>query len=198
MKKKSLFKNQKQMIVYSIIFIACIVLFIVIGQIDFQKDMDTESKKFHSLYSLVEDDNLYVFSNATEVLEILNGRSGVILMGFPTNIWTNYYADILNKVSKEVGIDKIHYYDFQKDRDESNGTYETVVNKLTAYVPVDDNGFQDIQAPTVVIVKNGEIIGYFDDTSIIKGNVTPDIYYTEYQKGLTYEGFKTALLEFIK
>lgn len=198
MKKKSLFKNKTQMIVYMLTFTICIALFIIIGQIDFQKDIDTDGKQFHSLYNLVENDNLYIFSDVTDVYDILNGRSGVILMGFPSNKWINYYADILNKAAKEVGIDKIYYYDFQKDREESNGTYETVVNKLGVYVPVNDEGLQDIQAPTVVIVKKGEIIGYFDETSIVKGNITPEVYYTENQKQLVYEGFKTALLEYIK
>lgn len=198
MKKKSLFKNKTQMIVYMTIFVICIALFIIIGQVDFQKDIDTEAKQFHSLYDLVEEDNLYSFGDVTDVYDIVNGRSGVILMGFPSNEWTNYYADILNTAAKEVGIDKIYYYDFQKDRDESNGTYETVVNKLSMYVPVSDEGLQDLQAPTVLVIKNGEVLGYFDDTSIIKGNVTPNIYYTENQKAIIYEGFKTALLEYIK
>ena len=105
---------------------------------------------------------------------------------------------ILNDVSKKYGVDKIYYYDFLKDRDESNGTYETIVNKLSVYVPVDDEGTKNLQAPTVLIVKDGEIIGYFDDTSIVKGPVTPDIYYTEYQRGITSEGFKTAILEYLK
>ena len=60
------------------------------------------------------------------------------------------------------------------------------------------NSLQDIQAPTVVIVKNGEVLAYFDDTSIIKGNITPEIYYTEYQKGIIYEGFKTALTNYLQ
>jgi len=196
-KKKSLFKNKTQMIIYNILFIVCIALFIIIGQIDFQKNVDTEAKKFSSLYKMVKEDNLFVFCDATDVMEIINGKSGVILMGFPSNKWMNNYASILNDVSKEVGIDKIYYYDFQKDRDESNGTYETIVNKLKVYVPTNDEGIQDIQAPTVIVVKKGKVIGYFDDTSIIKGTVTPQIYYTEYQIGLTYEGFKTALLEYI-
>ena len=198
MKKKSLFKNKTQMIVYMLTFTICILLFIIIGQIDFQKDIDTDGKQFHSLYNLVENDNLYIFSDVTDISDVLNGRSGIILMGFPSNKWTNYYAEILNKAAKEVGVDKIYYYDFQKDREESNGTYETVVNKMAMYVPIDDEGLQDLQAPTVVIVKNGEIIGYFDETSIVKGNITPEIYYTENQKQLVYEGFKTALLEYIK
>lgn len=198
MKKKSLFKSKTQMITYMFLYVFCIALFIIIGQIDFQKDVDTESKKFHSLYNMVEEDNLYVFSDATDVLSIVDGKSGVVLMGFPTNKWMNYYASILNDVAKEVGIDKIYYYDFQNDREESNGTYETIVNKLKVYVPTDDRGIQDIQSPTVIVVKKGEVIGYFDDTSIIRGTVTPEVYYNDNQQAITYEGFKTALLEYIK
>ena len=198
MKKKKLFKNKMQMFTYTLTFIICIILFIVIGKTDFQKDIDTEAEKFSQLYNLVEDNNLYHFSNANEILTILNGRSGVILLGFPLNEWTNYYADILDEVSKELNVDKIYYYDFLKDREESNGTYETIVNKLNVYVSVDDEGRKDLHAPTVIVVKKGEIIGYFDETSTIKGTVTPEIYYTEYQKGITYEGFKTALIEYMK
>jgi len=198
MKKKSLFKNKKQMIIYTMLYILCITLFIVIGRIDFKKDIDTEAKRFSDLYKMVENDNLFIFADATDILDITNGRSGVILMGFPSNKWMNNYADILNDAAKEVGIDKIYYYDFQKDREESNGTYETIVNKLKVYAPVNDEGIQDISAPTVVIVKNGDVIGYFDDTATLKGNVTPEIYYTEYQKALTYEKFETALLEYIR
>lgn len=198
MKKKSLFKNKTQMVIYTIILIVCIILFIVIGKTDFKKNEDTDAKKFSALYNLVEEDNLYVFSDANEVLNIINGKSGIILFGFPQNKWTNYYANILNTVAKDYKIDKIYYYDFLRDRDESNGTYETIVNKLKVYVTVDDEGTKDLHAPTVLIIKNGEIIGYFDDTSILKGTITPDIYYTENQKAITYEGFKTAIVEYMK
>lgn len=198
MKKKKLFKNKVQMILYTLIFIICIVLFIVIGKTDFRKEEVTEAKKFNNIYNLVSEDNLYVFSNATEVLKILNGRSGIILMGFPLNVWTKYSANILNDVAKEEGIDKIYYYDFLKDREESNGTYETIVNKLDVYITVDDEGTKDLHAPTILIVKDGEIIGYFDDTSTIKGVVTPEDYYNEYQTNLVREKYKTAILEYLK
>lgn len=198
MKKKKLFKNKVQMILYTLIFIICIVLFIVIGKTDFRKEEVTEAKKFNNIYNLVSEDNLYVFSNATEVLKILNGRSGIILMGFPLNVWTKYSANILNDVAKEEGIDKIYYYDFLKDREESNGTYETIVNKLDVYITVDDEGTKDLRAPTILIVKDGEIIGYFDDTSTIKGVVTPEDYYNEYQTNLVKEKYKTAILEYLK
>lgn len=195
--KKSLFKSKIQMVVYTFLTIICIILFIVIGTTDFKKNSKNEALKFSNLYNLVSEDNLYVFSNATDILNIVNGKSGVILLGFPKNLWVNMYASILNNTCKEVGIDKIYYYDFLQDRDESNATYETIVQKLNMYVPMNDEGIQDLMAPTVIIIKSGNVIGYFDEASIIKGNINPDIYYTENEKGLIYNKFKTALLEYI-
>ncbi len=199
MKKTKLFKNKLQMIIYITTFIICVILFIIIGQTDFHKEELNDNQKISSLYNMVPSDNLYVFSNASDVLNIINGNSsGIILMGFPQNEWTNYYANILNKAAMELKVDKIYYYDFYKDRDESNGTYEMIVNKLKVYVQVDDEGTKDIHAPTVLMVKNGEVIAYFDDTSTMKGEVKPEDYYNEYQTTLTYEMFKTAINEYMK
>ena len=195
-KKKKFFKNKFQMVIYTIIFIVCIGLFIYIGCIDFTKDIDSESKKFSSLYKEVSDDNLYVFTSASEVLNLLNKEEvSVILFGFPTNKWTGYYANILNEVSKELKIDKLYYYDFYEDRRDSNGTYETIVNKLKVYAPVDDEGNQDIMAPTVVIVRNGVVKAYFDDTSMMKGITTPKEYYNENQIELIKSELKYVLEE---
>ena len=196
--KKKLFKNKTQMVIYIILFVALLSLFVVVGQIDFKKEEEPEATQFSTLYNLVDKDNLYVFSDATNVLNILKGRSGVVFLAFPSNKWSNKYASILNEVSKEVGLDKIYYYDFKKDRDESNGTYETIVNELDMYVPVNDENEKNIQAPTVVIVKNGKIIAYFDDATLIKGPVTPDEYYNENQVASLKSSFKVALEEYLK
>ena len=118
-------------------------------------------------------------------------------MGFPLNKWTNYYASILDKAATSVGIDKIYYYDFLQDREENNGTYETIVNKLEVYVPVDDLENREIYAPTVIIVKNGVVLGYFDSAAIRKGSVKPEDYFTENERTLIYEELKTALKEYI-
>ncbi len=198
MKKKKMFKNKTQMIIYIILFIILIGLFIYIGQINFQIKDESDAEKFSSLYNLVPNDNLYEFADATDVIDIINGRSGVILFAFPDNEWSNYYAKILNEAAQELEMNTLYYYDFEDDRRSSNGTYETIVNKLKVYVPVNDENVLDIYAPTVLIVKNGKILGYFDDTSLRKGTVTPEIYYTENQTKLTYEGFKTALKEYLK
>ena len=196
--KKKLFKNKTQMVIYIILFIALLSLFVVVGEIDFKKEEDTEAKQFSSLYNLVDKENLYVFSDATDVLNILKGRSGVIFLAFPSNKWSNQYASILNEVGSEVGLDKIYYYDFKKDREESNGTYETIVNELEMYIPVDDVNTKNIQAPTIVIVKKGNIIAYFDDLTLMRGPVTPNEYFNENEITSIKSSLKVALEEYLK
>ena len=196
--KKKLFKNKIQMVIYILLFIILFALFIVVGQIDFKKEEEPEATQFSSLYNLVDKDNLFVFGDATDVLNILKGRSGVIFLAFPSNKWSNKYASILNEVAKEVNLDKIYYYDFKKDREESNGTYETVVNTLEMYVPIDDENNKNIQAPTIIIVKKGNIIAYFDEVTLMKGPITPNEYYNENQVAGIKASLKVALEEYLK
>ena len=138
MKKKKLFKNKTQMVIYIILFIICIGLFIYIGNIDYSKNKETDAERFNELYPKVPLDNPYVFADGNDVLHILNGNSGIVLFGFPSNIWTNYNALYLYEVSQEYGINKIYYYDFLDDRDSNNGTYETIITRLNEYVPTFD------------------------------------------------------------
>ncbi len=195
--KKKLFKNKVQMVIYIILFIVCIGLFIYVGNIDFSKNAETDAHKMANLYDLVPQDNVYTFADASDALNILSGRSGIVLFGFPENIWTNYTAKYLNEVAKELKIDKIYYYDFLRDREENNGTYETVLNKLEGYVPIFDKNHKDIQAPTILVVKKGKIIAYIDDTSIMKLNISPKDYYTDYQINITKDAIKRALYEYL-
>ena len=194
-KNKKLFKSKRQMIIYILLYIICIGLFIVIGKTDYKKDKPSDSLKFSNLYSLVPENNLYVFSNANDVLDILNGRSGVIFMSFPSNKWSNNYAYLLNKACMYVGIDKIYYYNFLSDRDNNNGTYQTIVRKLDNYINVLDEDDKDIYAPTVILVKDGKVINYIDDLSITKGNMDVEEYY-KLNENIIYSNLLNSLEEY--
>ena len=197
MKKKKLFKNKIQMIIYIILFIICILLFIVIGKMDYNKPSVSDSEKFMNLYKGVPKDNLYVFANAQDVYKIVNKKSGIILMGFPTNKWMSEYAIILNEICKEYKVDKIYYYDFLSDREENNGTYEAIIDKISDYVYTNDLGVKEIYAPSILVVKNGKVIKYFDELSFVRGNLTPDDYFEEDIKLQIYEQIKLAILEYL-
>ncbi len=194
---KKLFKNTTQMVIYIILYIVCIGLFIYIGKIDYHKDEVKESVKFSSLYNLVPENNLYVFSNHNDVIDILNGRSGVILFSFPSNKYANKYAYLLNKACLYSGVDKIYYYDFLKDRDESNGTYETIVNKLDGYVRETDEGIKDLYAPSILIVKKGKIIKYLDSLTFLNSYNNIDEYFEE-NEDIIYNEITSALELYVK
>ena len=112
----------------------------------------------------------------------MNTGTAVIFFAFPENDWSHTYASLLNEVAIYYGVDEIDYYNFYTDRGLNNNYYENIVKQLTAYLPIVDTGAQNIYAPTVVFVKDGEIIAYDDETSIVGGNDTVDNYWTTEKK----------------
>lgn len=198
MEKTSLYKSKAQKYIYTIVFIICLVLCIYIGTRDYSKDKASDNERFSMTYNQVSKDNVYKYVNANEVLNVLNGRSGIVLMGFPQNKWTNYYASIINEVAKEEKIKEIYYYDFLSDREDNNGTYETIVSELEVYTHVDDLGNSDIYAPTLMVVKDGVVIGYFDEITLLKGTATPDIYFKEDNVARIKDELKAVFAEYKK
>lgn len=190
-KKNKLFKNKLQMIIYILLMIIILILFIVIGKHDFNKNISTEAEQFNQIFINVPKENVFKFSNAQEVNNIINSKKskGIILFGFKANNWTSYYAEYIDEVAKEMDIKEVLYYDFESDRKDKNGTYETIVNSLSVYTKYTDYNTSEIYAPTLLVVKNGEILLYDDSTAVRSGNYTPDIYWQDYQ----IEDFKSTL-----
>ena len=168
-----------------------LILFIVIGKHDFNKNISTEAEQFNQIFTNVPKENVFKFSNAQEVNNIINSKKskGIILFGFKANNWTSYYAEYIDEVAKEMDIKEVLYYDFESDRKDKNGTYETIVNSLSVYTKYTDYNTSEIYAPTLLVVKNGEILLYDDSTAVRSGNYTPDIYWQDYQ----IEDFKSTL-----
>lgn len=190
-KKNKLFKNKLQMIIYILLMIIILILFIVIGKHDFNKNISTEAEQFNQIFTNVPKENVFKFSNAQEVNNIINSKKskGIILFGFKANNWTSYYAEYIDEIAKEMDINEVLYYDFESDRKDKNGTYETIVNSLSVYTKYTDYNTSEIYAPTLLVVKNGEILLYDDSTAVRSGNYTPDIYWQDYQ----IEDFKSTL-----
>ena len=199
-KKNKLFKSRAQMIIYIILTIIIMVLFVVIGTHDFNPNIETEGEQFNQVFTNVEKDNVFIFGDVTDVNSIINGKSedAIVLFGFKNNEWTSYYAEYINDVAIELGIKKVIYYDFELDRKEKNGTYETIVNSLDVYVTFNDYNTADIYAPTLVVVKDGEVIAFINETSLRNGNVTPEIYWDQYKVEEFKSTLRTIFNEYLK
>lgn len=192
MKKK--FKRLFQVI----LFIVIIIGFIFIGTRDFTKKVVVDNERFDKDYVNVSKNNVFKYSDAVEIYSKLKSDNAIIFMGFPSNIWSGYYANILNEAAKDSGIKEILYYDFYQDRKNKNATYESIVLSLSNYLVTLDNGDKEIYAPTLIIVKDGQIIAFDSETSLVKGNITPEDYWTELQTGIKYNNFLTMFKEYLK
>lgn len=188
---KKIFKNKKNLIKL-FLFIVMIYFFIVLGGKDYHTDV-TDNVRFATEYKDISKNNIYKYIGEHEVMDILNGKSGILFMGFPSNIWSHYYADYLNEIAIYKGISEIYYYDFKRDRSLNNTTYHNIVNKLKSYLIFDDLGNVEIEAPTVVIVKDGTILYFDNEVQLIKGDITPEVYFTDYRKELVKSNFMKAI-----
>ena len=168
-----------QKIIYIASAIFMIIAFIYLGTKEYNTPIRnlTDQESFTKEFGITTD-NIYDYKTASEILEIMNTGTGVIFFAFPENIWSHTYADLLNDVAKYYGLDAIYYYNFSDDRSVNNSYYENIVDQLSAYLPVLDNEVQNLYAPTMIMVKDGEIVAYDDETSIMHGVVSVDDYWT--------------------
>ena len=58
----------------------------------------------------ISDNNKFHYANETEILDILNGQTGVIYFGFPTCPWCRNIISLLDEVSLSYSTDKIYYF----------------------------------------------------------------------------------------
>lgn len=139
----------------------------------------TDAERFSSEYTKVNEDNLFVYKNSKEIIEILENGTGVVYLGFPECPWCQAYAPYLNEVAKEVGLDKINYLNIKDIREDNTKEYQEIVSLLGDNLLFDEDGNHRIYVPDVTIVKDGVILGHNNETSVVTDeDGTPTEYWT--------------------
>ena len=178
-----------------IIIIIGVVLVIALGVLGYlylnkEKNTNVDGKKFAAEYTSVTEDNVFVYRTIDEIINILEHGTGVVYLGFPECPWCTAYVPYLNEVAKTSSVDKIYYYNIYNDRKENNDNYKKLVDILKEYFKFDEEGNKRIYAPSVIAVKDGEILDFDDETAWdTKGYKTPE----EYWKNEDLEGLKKKL-----
>ena len=183
-KNKKMFKSKTQMIIYLVIFCLLIYAFIYLGKKEYNVKLP-DNEQFVSEFNRVSKDNVFKIVSAVDARMVSRGAKGIVLFG-THNEWVNYYAYMINKIAKEVGITEIYYYDITKNRKDNNGTYEDIVKNLSDYITYNDKEIGEIYAPSLLVVSNDKILLFDSETSFIKGKTTPSEYWNQ-QKTLEKE-----------
>lgn len=186
---------------YCLIGVITIILLLVLGGVIFfstREKEESDALKFSKEYQTVGDDNVFVYRDASEIINILENGTGVVYLGFPECPWCQSYVAMLNDVALEVGLEKIYYYNILNDRKDNTEEYQQMVAVLKDYLDKDDEGSERIFVPNVSFHVDGEIIGNDNETSLDTGGFDdPDDYWTS-DKEEALKDKLTTLMEQVK
>ncbi|MBE6148931.1 MAG: hypothetical protein E7167_05575 [Firmicutes bacterium] len=148
------------------IIVSVLVLIIAGGLIWYLVDKNANSdlddkldaQKFAQEYGITED-NVFVYRDADAIIKIMEQGTGVVYLGFPECPWCKAYVTYLNEVAKEVGVEKIYYYNILNDRKDNTPEYQKMVNILEDYLQLDEEAKARIYVPNVSFHIDGKIIG---------------------------------------
>ena len=170
------FKNKKQMILYIFLFIILLCGFIYFGSKEYPVN-NTDNEKFTSEHTGANQDNVFKYINVKEAYNLIRSDDCILFLGIPNNENVTYYANVLDDVAKDMGINNINYYDIADDRKNRNDTYESIVNYFASYITYTDSDMIDLHAPTLIIKKGGEVIFFDDQEAFRKGNISNQDYW---------------------
>lgn len=180
-----------------IIMIVVFVLLVLLGAYLFliKPNIKNDSLKFSEEYNLEDKENIFVYKTTEEIIKILENGTGVVYLGFPECPWCVEYVKYLNEVAKDSDISKIYYKNILNDRKENTKEYQKIVEILSNHLQYDEEGNKKIYVPAVIVVNNGIIVGFDDETAYdTKGFQTPK----EYWENESLENFKTKLNSMFK
>lgn len=187
---------KKRTILDLVIIFALLILLIFLGKKDYDVDKTKDNKRFDKEYSMVNKENVFKYTDEEEVLNILK-TNGIIFMAFKENEWSNYYAKLLNEAAKTTGVKEIYYYNFLLDRNKKSVDYKKITELLKNYLKKNDLGEINLNAPCLIVVKDGNINAYDDETSEVLGNETPESYWTDEKMIQKLEQFKIIFTSFL-
>lgn len=129
------------------------------------KETISDSKKFASEYTQVQEYNVFTYRSEDEIIKILEHGTGIVYLGFPECPWCQAYVPILNEVADIEGLDKVYYYNILKDRQDNTEFYQKLVSILSDNLRYDEEGNKRIYVPAVISVVEGKITGFDDESS---------------------------------
>lgn len=138
-----------------------------------KKDTIEEEKiDFANNYD-VDKDNVFRTITPEEAINILEGGTGILFIGFPKCPWCQRVVPVLNDTAKLANINQVYYLNIYDIRNENTSEYQRIVELLGDNLEIDeDTGKRRVYVPDVYGIKGGKITKHhldvvesYDDSS---------------------------------
>ena len=131
---------------------------------------ENDAARFAEIFP-VSEGNPFIIVSFEELIAHLKMGTGIIAFAFPACPRCKNAFPVLEKAFNEKNMGryagfrgKIIYYDFFDDRETNNERYQTIVNYLKEFLPLDDSGNPRLYSPDIFFIASGKIVGNHMDT----------------------------------
>lgn len=179
-------------IIYAFLFIVMIVAFIYLSE-KYASNSVPKVSVIQDFYSEIKSDKFEVIRGKKFISLIKNGKS-IVFIGNSNSEYSQKYIHELETIIKKIDIDKIYYYDINNDKSQQNSNYYTIRELLNGYLTTTDSSQNNLFAPSLYIIDEGEVKYYNTETVATKNTETIDDYWTKEKE----EEFSKEISEAIK
>ena len=171
---------KKKVLIIALVLIVVLGLGVFFGVKAYKEAHMTDAEKFAKEYTEVSEDNVFVYRDIDEIIQIMEEGTGVVFLGFPECDWCQAYVKYLDEVAKEMEIEEVYYYNIKEDREENTEEYQKIVELLEERLQNDDEGNKRVYVPNVSFHADGKLVGNNCETSLdTKGLDDPEEYWTK-------------------
>lgn len=113
-------------------------------------------------YEMVTGDIAIKQISEKEVMDIFEDGTGVIIFSFPESPWCQEIMPVLNEQANVLGAE-INYFNVEEIRTSETENYKVMYGEIISYLETinyDLLTYEKIWVPTVIAVKDGEVVDF--------------------------------------
>ena len=173
-------KNIIRNVIYIILASLMLGAFVYLGTRDWTPEPNHENDHIimSRMFRGLGRNNIYEILDNKQLIRFLENGTGIVVFCFRDAPYCSYYLSILNDIVRESHLDSIFFYDILTDRETRSFYYQVVVNKSRQFLIKNDFGQHVLTVPAAFFVKDGELVGFNNDTSNLVGLVNPQSFWT--------------------
>ena len=167
-------------IIYGILFLIMILAFIYLGE-KYADNSKTKTLTINDYYSEIKSEKFEVVYGS-KMINLLKEGTNIIFIGSKNSEYSKRYIQELNIILEQLNIEKIYYYDIVYDKSQKNSNYYEIRELLKGSLTTTDGSKNNLLAPSLYIIDNGEVKYYNTETVAMKNTDTVENYWTTDQQ----------------